>query len=178
MFQCSVPSRDLPSNPPTCDETTRAVRRHRVIATRSNRRNVSAVHDDGQRTIGRVGRSSITATGTGDGQTAGATPQESRTARRASRATKRPGRQRQRIAVKLGPIGARRVRAGLLFVQQKSENTLFSGASVVFNRSKKRLDIKQCGLVAQRFFAPVSARIEHLFSLRGKRNRPARMRRP
>jgi len=43
------------------------------------------------------------------------------------------------------PIGARRVRAGLLFVQQKSKNTLFSGASAVINRPKKRLDIKSCG---------------------------------
>jgi hypothetical protein len=47
--------------------------------------------------------------------------------------------------VKLGPIGARRVPAGLLLVQQKSKNPLFSSTYNVFNRPKKRLDIKSCG---------------------------------
>jgi hypothetical protein len=54
--------------------------------------------------------------------------------------------------VKLGPIGARRVSAGLSRVEQKSKKPSFSVVPGVFNRPKKQLDIKSCGPGVKRIF--------------------------
>jgi hypothetical protein len=61
-----------------------------------------------------------------------------------------PGKPRQRKGVKLGPIGARRVRAGLSSSGRNRNMPLFSGSSAFFNRPKKWLDIKPCGPGAPR----------------------------
>jgi hypothetical protein len=93
--------------------------------------------DDGHASVERI---IITTTRTGGSEAAG-------------RPYNEPGAQGYRNAgqatpahtVKLGPIGARRVTAGRLLVQQKLKNAFFSDASDVLNEPKKWLDIKSCG---------------------------------